>query len=330
VLAVARPDSVIVLSSWHWSLSRSRREALERWVEAGGRLIVDETLVDARDDFERWSGITREYHKRRKRTQVADSDIEDECGTFQEQRIGGQTPASAPAAGYRICNASAYSSLMSRRPLAWALSDESGMQALRVGIGHGSVTAVNAIPYRYLALFDGDHDRLFVAMTQLRRGDEVHFLSEDDHPSLLALTWQHGAPVVALTGALTALLLWRGGVRFGPLAAPPPAARRSLGEQILGTGEFALRVNAESLHAAGVRALDEAAARRVKNYATLAPEERTATLARLSRMNHNALAAAIHDPSLRTAQELPRTIALVEAARRHILTEHGRSRHGAC
>ena len=46
VLFTAPPaDSVIVLSAWHWNLSAGRREALERWVESGGRLVVDRTLV---------------------------------------------------------------------------------------------------------------------------------------------------------------------------------------------------------------------------------------------------------------------------------------------
>src|SRR6266487_2505218 len=64
VLTVPPADSVIVLSAWHWSLSRGRREALERWVESGGRLVVDRTLVDRENDFERWSGIVREYRER--------------------------------------------------------------------------------------------------------------------------------------------------------------------------------------------------------------------------------------------------------------------------
>ena len=97
----------------------------------------------------------------------------------------------------------------------------------------------------------------------MRRGDDVHFLSEDTHPSLLALLWRYGAPVVMLTLTLVALVLWRGGVRFGPLAAAADAARRSLVEQIRGTGQFILRHGGgHSLHAASVRALDEAAKRR--------------------------------------------------------------------
>src|SRR5262249_61662554 len=41
VFAVRRSDAVVVLSGWHWSLTRARRAALERWVESGGRLVVD-------------------------------------------------------------------------------------------------------------------------------------------------------------------------------------------------------------------------------------------------------------------------------------------------
>src|SRR3954471_20140754 len=40
-IAAPAADSVIVLSAWNWSLSHPRRLALERWVESGGRLVVD-------------------------------------------------------------------------------------------------------------------------------------------------------------------------------------------------------------------------------------------------------------------------------------------------
>src|SRR5262245_55540413 len=35
-------DAAILLSQWNWSLSRARRESIQKWVEAGGRLIVDD------------------------------------------------------------------------------------------------------------------------------------------------------------------------------------------------------------------------------------------------------------------------------------------------
>jgi hypothetical protein len=146
----------------------------------------------------------------------------------------------------------------------------------------------------------------------------VHFLSEDDQPSLLALAWQHGAPVVCLVMALVALVLWRRGVRFGPLAAPPAASRRSLAEQIRGTGQFALRYGGESLHAATVRALDETATRRIPGFARLDAGGRAAAVAALTGIDGPAIAAAAGGGSSRTQTELRRAIALLETARRRV------------
>src|SRR5262249_18714545 len=142
-------------------------------------------------------------------------------------------------------------------------------------------------------------------------------LSEDDHPSLLALMWQYGGAVVMLSLALIGLALWRNGVRFGPLAAPLRAARRSLAEQIRGTGQFALRHGGgASLHAASVRALEEAAARRVHGYASLTPHERGVALAQITGLDRQALLTAIHHEGARRSSELRETVALLEAARR--------------
>src|SRR5689334_19871944 len=44
-LAIPSPDSVIVLSSWNWNVSPTRRAAIEQWVEAGGRLVIDWELM---------------------------------------------------------------------------------------------------------------------------------------------------------------------------------------------------------------------------------------------------------------------------------------------
>jgi hypothetical protein len=212
--------------------------------------------------------------------------------------------------------------LESKRTPAWALRDKNHVQAMRVAIGRGSVTVINSAPFRYRKLFDGDHGRLFVAAAQLRRGDEVHFMSEDDYPGLLTLMWRRGAPVVAVGLVLVALLLWRGAARFGPLAPSPASARRSLADQIRGSGRFALQYGSQALHAAVVRALDEAARRRISHYASLQPGERSAALARVTGFDRDALSAAVYAPRLRTAGELHRTLALLEAARREIQKRH--------
>src|SRR6185436_2168184 len=176
------------------------------------------------------------------------------------------------------------------------------------------------------SLFDGDHGWLLVAATNLRRGDDIHFFSEESHPSLLALVWSSASPTVVLVLVLIWLGLWRSSVRLGPLAPIPERARRSLAEQIRGTGRFAVRCgDSESLHAACVRALNEAAGRHIAAYSRLSPRERTASLARLTGVSQDALSEAIHHPGVRRSFELRETIELLETARRAVQT-HARSR----
>jgi hypothetical protein len=100
-------------------------------------------------------------------------------------------------------------------------------------------------------------------------------------------------------------------------------------EQIRGTGRFALQHGGgEALLAAVIRALDEAALRRIANYAGLSTAERASALARLTGLDRHALGTALHHAGSRRLHELPTTIALLEAARRHTLSERTRSRHG--
>jgi hypothetical protein len=317
-LGAPRSDAVIVLSAWNWSLSHTRRQALERWVESGGRLVVDRTVIDGEDDFERWSGIVEAERERGAGTSARRT--ADRCVPLREEH---RSAAASPGRStYDVCSVDEAWSLTSERNATWSLRGASGIQAIRVPVGRGSVTMINANPFRYRYLLDGDHARLLVAATQLQRADEVHFLSEDNAPWLLTLAWQHGAPVITMLCVIVALALWRGVIRFGPLAAPDHAARRSLAEQIRGTGRFALlHGGGESLHAACVRALDEAVRRRLKTYSGLGIDDRAEALASITGFNKNALAAAIQPHSTSGgSSELRRTIAFLETARRHILS----------
>jgi hypothetical protein len=327
LLTIPPTDSVIVLSSWHWSLSAGRRQALERWVEAGGRLIVDTTVVGDLEVFERWSGIVTDYPELDATAAPAIRD-QQMCRLYDEELNEAPHP-DAPASTYWLCDLDGVSFLASSRPVLWALRDRSGIQAARVSVGRGRVTVINAAPFRERSVFNGDHGRLFVAATEMRRGDDIHFLSEDDHPSLLALVWQYGAPVVVLSLVLIGLVIWRRTVRFGPLKAPSDAARRSLAEQLRGTGQFTLRHGGgDALHAASVRALDEAAERRIPAYAQLTAKERATALARLTGMEWKTLARAVHRTGGHRLHELRNTIAVLEAARRQVGLGHSRSSHG--
>jgi hypothetical protein len=328
VLTVPSPDSVIVLSDWHWNLSESRRQTMERWVESGGRLVVVGPLTGGEDAFEQWSGIERSFRDVKELAKSNRFEWSDPCHKFREER-GGRPRSESESAPRWLCEVETLTFLKSARTPDWALREDAGIQAMRVSVGRGHVTVINASsPFTYRSLFDGDHGWLFVAATELRRGDDVHFLSEFEHPSLVALLWRYGAPVVVLGLAAIGLLLWRGSARFGPLAAPPESARRSLAEQIRGTGRFALRHGGESLHAACVRALEDAATRRIPGYAALPAAERPAALARLTGFDRDALAAAIHHGGLRGAHGLRSTIAFLESARRQVLARHTRSIDG--
>jgi len=326
-LVVPSPDAVVVLSGWHWSVGRARRAALQQWVESGGRLVVDDNLIDPNGEFEEWSGIVRTYPE-------IDEDARNNperrppeeplCRQVQEERGG----AADGGGAIWMCDLGP-SWLESKRTAIWALRDKKHVQAMRVAIGRGSVTVINSGPFRYRKLFDGDHGRLFVAATQYRRGDEVHFMSEDDYPGLLTLLWRRGAPVVASGLVIVAFLLWRGATRFGPLAPGLASARRSLADQIRGSGRFALQYgDGRALHATCVRALEEAARRRIGGYASLEPNEQSTALARITSFDRESLAAAIHHPRMRTAGELHRTIALLEAARRETLNRRRKTDDG--
>jgi hypothetical protein len=366
---------VLVLTDWNWNLSAVRRQQLEHWVESGGRLVVDRSVVSGSDDFERWSGIGHQQKKRRsaierlsgdrsddadvdaarakaeevdeEATDEEDEESADEEGTPEESdepeempQLGGLLPrrcntlkeegSGASYSTYSVCNLDRSRSLTSARRAEWDLRDDSGVHVLRVKRGSGSITAINGWPFRFRDFFLGDHAMLFVATTQFHRGDVIHFLSEQESASLLKLTWQYGAPVVALGLVLIALALWRGSVRFGPLAAPEQSARRSLAEQIRGTGHFAVRFGGgQALHAAAVRALGEAARRRIRGYENLSSEDRSAAIARLSGLETDKLSSAINYTGARRSHDLRSVVALLESARRRLLVESTNTKQGS-
>lgn len=340
--ALPTNDSVIVLSAWHWNLIEQRSSALKRWVENGGRLVADRTLIGADKDLERWAGVKRSFiGKKGDKQSEAQSEAEDEEEAEEEKEGLGRlfkgercssmdVQAQEPGmrirrAQYNICSIDSTSHLESRDPPSWAVSNEVGVQALRIPIGRGSVTLLNATPFRNEQMLEGDHALLFAAVTQLRRGDMIYFVSDDESESLIRIMWRYGAPVMVLGLALAALALWRGSSRFGPLAAIPDTARRSLGEQIRGTGLFTLRFGGgTALHAATVRALFEAARRRIVNFDGLPADERMAALSKAARLDQDKLAQAVNYSGPRRPGELRYTLALLESARRMILKRNER------
>jgi hypothetical protein len=326
-LGSAQSDAVLFVSNFHWSLIASRRQELEHWVENGGRLVVGNDVLD-NEEFGRWSGITRERPKPRDDSSAdSDDDAQDAFETLRTERCHDLQDGGTRR--YRLCQFVPRSWLASRESPIWSLRSQYGIQAVRIRIGRGTITALNAFPFTNGAFTEGDHARLFATMTQLRRDDEVHFVSENDSPSLITLIWRTGAPVVALFGVWLALSLWRGGVRFGPLAPRAELVRRSLAEQIRGTAHFALRVgDNDALHAATLRALSRAAQRRIPGYLALDTDARVAAIAQLSSVDAATLTAAVTALDLRRVHDLRNAVAVLETARRELLLRSTRRSHG--
>lgn len=323
---------VLVLTNWHWSLIEDRRRLIERWVENGGRLIVDNTLIGTQA-FSEWSGVEWGYSSfDEEETEAPDVDTDVDtvsyaaAGTgscdFLEEAVPADRSREYPRA-FSVCKLDGYSFLEAGRDIAWGLvgvENERPLQVVRVDVGEGSVTVLNFSSFGNRDLTEADHGELFVAATQLRTGTRIAFLSETEHASLLALMWMYGAPVIVLLALSIALMLWRTGVRFGPLIPATDTGRRSLADQIRGTGRFAIRLgDGKALHAATVRGLREAAQQRIPRYAALSEADRIAAVAARSGIDAATLASAVNATVPRRTTELAHTIALLENARRRIL-----------
>ena len=328
-LGDTRTDAVVVLSTWGWDIDGARREELERWVEAGGRLVVDAALISGTDAFEQWSGIAREREEvdPNEEDLFQAPEIVEPCQSYVEV-LHDEAGGGINGDFYRVCNFDYDTWLEPARGMLWSLGDDGYRQAIRVAVGRGTVTVVNGVPFVYRELFEGEHGELLVAAADLAGGDHVVFMSEADVASLPALVWRHGAPVIAVLLLFIALALWRGAVRFGPLLPAAEPARRSLAEQVLGTGRFAVRVGGgAALFAAARRALHEAAARRIAGYERLAADAQASSVAKLAKVDARELAAALSLEEGPPPTELRATLALLEAARRQLVSRSQWSKH---
>ena len=294
--------------------------ALEKWVTAGGRLLVSPGALLYNASLRSWSGIGRAAPGSNDEDSPANAarraaDPEDECPPYSERLAGRETGKTL-----RACLGTMRVAYSSMRTPAWSLSNGYGFQMLRVNIGKGSVAVIACeCLMGNRSLLRADHARIVFDSIPLRAGDHVDILNPLRAESLLALLWRLAAAAIVCALAAVGLTIWRNLPRFGPIAESPPPLRRSLAEQIRATARFAWRTRRlASLRRAERQALTQSACRRLAFYERMDAAQRIDALAARTGLESGALRVALSESPDGSAESQRTEIALLERARRQL------------
>ncbi len=328
------PQATLVLTTPFWRLALGDEARLRRWVEGGGHLVVDLNLLNAPPPGDWWPS------KPEPRTSTTREPRSDWCRVLAHGVA--QPPAFGELRGFVACVSPGMALQPDDRATWQLVSQEIGLEAQRVPVGLGRITAFGtrfdfdwqngvlfdqdlgqAVPRQHnfsnRGLLEGQNAVLLAALVDARPGGEVWFVTRVLRPALPEWLWQQAAPALLLAAAALALLLWRHGTRFGPIEAAPATRRRSLTAQVEGLADFLFRHRPAALHGYALRALHEAAARRLPGWARLTPAARTLALARATGLPQAALERAQQAQVQRDRRAWSDTLALLETARRALL-----------
>lgn len=318
------PQARLVLVSTNWDLFRDRQPRLREWIRQGGHLVIPGYLVSHRS-FKDWVPVKSESPLRQASPASAPSrpaerkPRNEDCHVLAEPD---EVPASySDSRDFFVCGAYYSPQYLPVNPAAtptWSLKGERGTEAVRMPFGRGTVTVIG--PWAALGnkdLLRGDNAQFMAAALQVRAGATYWFVAEEAREPFVPWLW-HQAWAALLLGLLAlAVALWRASVRFGPLARPASAHRRSMAEQVRGTAGFLHMHGSQALHLAQLRALHESATRHLRRFAQLGATARTTEIARATGLDANALARAQAERQ-RNPRVMAADLELMETARRRL------------
>ena len=326
------PRATLLLTSNHGDFLPHSATRLRSWVEQGGKLVIPGTMLHhkAMDD---WLPITENDKAVGSNPPTGTSAApqrapgvrspgkpEQTCREMTEPDTA--TPRYLEGRSLRLCPVRSYT-LSSRRPPSWSVNGRDGPELMRVSIGKGSVTTIAPRDiFDNTDLLRGDHALLMIAALQLRRGDEIWFVTQEARAPLLQWLWRQAWAALLLALLVLTLALWRKGVRFGPQLAPPDHARRSMAEQVIGTAQFLRHHGGTALQQAQLRALDETAVRQLHGYLALDATARAGRVAQATGLDAQALLQARTVAPRRNKKDLAATLSLLETARRRLREHH--------
>lgn len=261
------PGSTLVLSRSRYGMTPVRIDRILRWIENGGRLIVEAEPVGERDALLEALRVERREAPAGK-------------GLTEVKLKGYDRP-------FRV----ALVPMTLSGGLAQGYSSSSGAATAVLQFDHGS-GGVIVLPSFYFmknyTLGDADHAAYAWALLRFSPGrpvalTRVMIAPRFERPSLLAWLAHDALPAVAGAGVLLVLWLVRKARRFGPIVPQHETGRRRLLDHLRASGRFEWSVHAApKLLAAAREACLANIAKARPALAGIPPEERAARFAALT------------------------------------------------
>ncbi|HEY4081921.1 MAG TPA: DUF4350 domain-containing protein [Burkholderiaceae bacterium] len=326
----------LLLLSRDWDVIPGRAEQLHQWVLRGGHLVLLEGAEWGESKLESWVPIYAPQRTRKEIQEAAaaakakasaassarDEDDDDDDEAQSKSAPPAQATPLSEHATFKTCISFNTSVQLKTKPgvaSSWTMHYPEGMEMLRVARGQGSVTVLNTWPVSFYNdnALRCENPLLLAEALQARAGATLWIYLNEKRESLIPWLWHQGWIAITLGLLALAAALWRGALRFGPRVAKAARHRRSIGEQVRGTGAYLHAHGGEALVAAQRRALEDAAEKHIPRYRRMRSEVREQAIAKATNIDVVDLAVAMGTQLSRGAQ-LTARLQLMETARRRL------------